>query len=108
MVIAGWSDAGRGMPGDNCDVIGQTLFGWSLDDAMEGLAPRLERSRADWRWRQSANGWGQFQQARSATCSRGSGRAGTTGRVPGDQPVIGVTERPPGLYCPYTICRRWA
>ena len=25
------------------DVIGQTPFGWSLDEAMEGLAPRLER-----------------------------------------------------------------
>jgi hypothetical protein len=62
-VIAGWSDMDRGMPGYSSDVIGQTPFGWSLDDAMEGLAPRLERSRAYWHWRQSASGWGQFQQA---------------------------------------------
>ncbi|HEY7879803.1 MAG TPA: suppressor of fused domain protein, partial [Streptosporangiaceae bacterium] len=50
-VIAGWSDMDRGMPGYSRDVIGQTPFGWSLDEAMEGLAPRLERSRAYWRWR---------------------------------------------------------
>ena len=62
-VIAGWSDMDRGMPGYSRDVIGQTPFGWSLDEAMEGLAPRLERSRAYWRWRQSASGWDQFQQA---------------------------------------------
>ena len=62
-VIAGWSAMDRGMPGYSSDVIGQTPFGWSLDDAMEGLAPRLERSRSYWSWRQSASGWGQFQQA---------------------------------------------
>src|SRR5260370_16392480 len=38
-VIAGWSDMDRGMPGYSSDVIGQTPFGWSLDDAIEGLAP---------------------------------------------------------------------
>ena len=59
----GWFDMDRGMPGDSSEVIGQTPFGWSLDDAMEGLAPRLERSRAYWRWRQSAEGWSQFQHA---------------------------------------------
>ena len=43
-VIAGWSDMDRGMPGYSSEVIGQTPFGWSLDEAMEGLAPRLELS----------------------------------------------------------------
>src|SRR5260370_19001863 len=55
-VMAGWSDMDRGMPGYSADVIGQTPFGWSLDDAMEGLAPRLERSRAYWRLRAARGG----------------------------------------------------
>ena len=44
-VIPGWSDMSRGMPGYSRDVVGQTPFGWSLDDALEGLAPRVERAR---------------------------------------------------------------
>ena len=32
------------MPGYSRDVIGQTPFGWSLDDAIEGLGPRVERA----------------------------------------------------------------
>jgi hypothetical protein len=35
-VIPGWSDMSKGMPGYSRDVIGQTPFGWSLDDAIEG------------------------------------------------------------------------
>src|SRR6201996_2634867 len=62
-VIAGWSDMDRGMPGYSRDVISQTPFGWSLDEAMEGLAPRLGGARGYWRGRRSASGWGQFQQA---------------------------------------------
>ncbi|HTQ92772.1 MAG TPA: suppressor of fused domain protein, partial [Streptosporangiaceae bacterium] len=34
-VIAGWSDMDRGMPGYSRDVVGQTPFGWPLDEAME-------------------------------------------------------------------------
>src|ERR1700724_4005740 len=60
-VMAGWSDMTRGIPGYSADVIGQTPFGWSLDDAMEGLAPRLERSPGYWRGR--AAGGGQVPQA---------------------------------------------
>src|SRR5215468_5843492 len=45
-VIPGWSDMARGMPGYSRDVIGQTPFGWSLDDAMEGLGPRADRAVA--------------------------------------------------------------
>jgi len=103
-VIAGWSDMDRGMPGYSSDVIGQTPFGWSLDDAMEGLAPRLERSRAYWRWRQSATGWEQFQQA---LLSHLEPRLGPGGHYwdasAGQQPLTGVTERPPGPHHPYTI-----
>src|SRR6266487_1699993 len=62
-VIPGWADVSRGMPGYSRDVIGQTPFGWALDDALEGLGPRVERAKDYWQWRQSATGWEQFQQA---------------------------------------------
>src|SRR6516162_2514111 len=48
-VIPGWSDMSRGMPGYSRDVVGQSPFGWSLDDAMEGLGPRADRATAFWR-----------------------------------------------------------
>ena len=103
-VIAGWSDMDRGMPGYSRDVIGQTPFGWSLDEAMEGLAPRLERSRAYWRWRQSASGWDQFQQA---LLGHLQARVGPGGHYwdasAGQQPLTGVTERPPEPHRPYTV-----
>jgi hypothetical protein len=101
-VIAGWSDMDRGMPGYSSDVIGQTPFGWSLGDAMEGLAPRLERSRAYWRWR--ASGWSQFQQALLGHLQArlGPGAAYWDASA-GRQPQIGVTERPPAPGRPYTV-----
>jgi len=103
-VIAGWSDMDRGMPGYSSEVIGQTPFGWSLDDAMEGLAPRLERSRAYWRWRQSGTGWRQFQQALLGHLLPRLGPGGHYWDASaGHQPLTGVTERPPGPHRPYTV-----
>ena len=103
-VIAGWSDMDRGMPGYSMDVIGQTPFGWSLDDAMDGLAPRLERSRAYWRWRQSDTGWDQFQQALLGHLQARLGPGGQYWDASaGKQPAIGVTERPPASRRPYTV-----
>ena len=103
-VIAGWSDMDRGMPGYSRDVIGQTPFGWSLDEAMEGLAPRLERSRAYWRWRQSASGWDQFQQALHAHLQARVGPGGHYWDTSaGQQPLTGVTERPAEPHRPYTV-----
>jgi len=103
-VIAGWSDMDRGMPGYSSDVIGQTPFGWSLDDAAEGLAPRLERSRSYWLWRQSADGWSQFQ---AALFGHLASRLGPGGHYwdasAGKQPLTGVTERPPAPQRPYTV-----
>ena len=103
-VIAGWSDMDRGMPGYSSDVIGQTPFGWSLDDAMAGLAPRLKRSRAYWRWRQSPSGWEQFQQALLGHLQPRLGPGGHYWDASaGHQPLTGVTERPSGPHRPYTI-----
>ena len=92
-VIAGWSDMDRGMPGYSRDVIGQTPFGWSLDEAMEGLAPRLDRSRAYWRWRQSASGWDQFQQAMLGHLLARVGPGGHYWDVVGGQAAAGRSDR---------------
>jgi hypothetical protein len=103
-VIAGWSDMDRGMPGYSSDVIGQTPFGWSLDDAMEGLAPRLERSLAYWRWRQSANGWSRFQKALLGHLQPRLGPVGPYWDASaGKQPLIGVTEWPRSARRPYAV-----
>jgi Suppressor of fused protein (SUFU) len=103
-VIPGWSDMSHGMPGYSRDVIGQTPFGWSLDDAMEGLGPRVERAREFWEWRNSATGWGQFQQATLAhlTSRLGPGAHYWDG-APGRRPAIGISERPPAPGRPYTV-----
>ncbi len=103
-VIAGWSVMDRGMPGYSSDVIGQTPFGWSLDDASQWLDARLERSRAYWRWRQSASGWEQFQQALLGHLQPRLGPGGHYWDASaGHQPITGVTERPSGPHRPYTI-----
>jgi Suppressor of fused protein (SUFU) len=103
-VIAGWSDAERGMPGYSRDAIGQTPFGWSLDDAMEGLAPRLERLRAYWRWRGSEDGWRQFAQALLGHLLARLGPGGHYWDASaGKQPQVGVTERPPAPGRRYTV-----
>jgi Suppressor of fused protein (SUFU) len=103
-VMDGWSDTGRGIPGYSRDVIGQTPFGRSLDDDMESLAPRLEQARAYWRWRESATGWEQFQQALLGHLKPRLGPGGHYWDASaGHQPQAGVTERPPGPGRPYTI-----
>jgi Suppressor of fused protein (SUFU) len=103
-VIPGWSEAGRGMPGYSRDVIGQTPFAWPLDDAIEGLGPRVEHAIEFWQWRDSAAGWGQFQQAALAhlTSRLGPGAHYWDG-APGRRPAIGISERPPAPGRPYTV-----
>jgi hypothetical protein len=103
-VLPGWADMSRGMPGYSRDIIGQTPFGWSLDDAMEGLGPRVERAKAFWQWRRSPTEWAQFQQAElghlQSRLGPGAHYWDATG---GRQPAIGVSERPPTQDRPYTV-----
>lgn len=103
-VIPGWCDMSRGMPGYSRDVIGQTPFGWSLDDAMEGLGPRADRATAFWRWRASEDAWAGFQKA---VLGHLLGRLGPGARYwdvsAGKQPLAGVSERPPTGYRPFTV-----
>ena len=103
-VIAGWSDSGRGMPGYSRDVIGQTPFGWSLDDGMEGLGPRVEQAERFWAWRSDSASWASFQQA---VLGHLLARLGPGGRYwdvgNGQQPAVGVSERPPTPRRAYTV-----
>jgi hypothetical protein len=103
-VIPGWADADRGLPGYSTDVIGQTPYGWSLDDAMQQMATELERAGAHWQWRQSAAGWDQVQETLLRHLSLRVGPPGPYWDVAaGRQPQIGVTERPATGYRPYTV-----
>ncbi|HEX6525448.1 MAG TPA: suppressor of fused domain protein [Streptosporangiaceae bacterium] len=103
-VIPGWSNMNRGMPGYSRDVIGQTPFGWSLEEALEGLGPRVEKARAYWRWRQSPDGWAQFQQA---VLGHLMGRLGPGAHYweasAGQQPLVGISERPGAQHRDYTV-----
>jgi hypothetical protein len=103
-IIPGWSQAGRGMPGYSRDVIGQTPFAWSLEEAIEGLGPRVERAAEFWRWRESPGGWGQFQ---SALLSHLSSRLGPGSHYwdgsRGQRPYLGISERAPAPARPYTV-----
>jgi hypothetical protein len=103
-VIPGWSDMAKGMPGYSRDAIGQTPFGWSLDDAMEGLGPRADRATAFWRWRQREDSWSAFQ---ASLFGHLLGRLGPGGRYwdvgAGKQPPVGVSERSPTAQRPYSV-----
>jgi len=92
------------MPGYCRDVIGQTPFGWSLDDATEGLGPRVEQAARFWRWRADHEAWARFQQA---VLGHLLGKLGPGARYwdvgGGKDPQVGVSERPPNGYRNYTV-----
>jgi Suppressor of fused protein (SUFU) len=102
--LPGWCDMARGLPGYCRDVIGQTPFSWSLDDAMEGLGPRAAQAEDFWRWRADEGAWAGFQQA---VLGHLLGKLGPGGRYwdvgGGKQPLVGVSERPPAGQRPYTV-----
>ena len=103
-VIAGWSDADHGMPGYSSEVTAPTPFGWPLKEAMKDLAPKLERARSYWRWRQSGGGWAQFEQDVLGYLAERLGPPGYYWDASsGQQPRAGVTERLPVPGRPYTV-----
>jgi Suppressor of fused protein (SUFU) len=103
-VIPGWSDMSTGMPGYARDIIGQTPFGWSLDQAMEGLGPRVRSAEQFWRWRTDPAAWASFRQAGFGHLLSRLGPGGKYWDVSGGkQPVIGVSERPPTPQRPYSV-----
>jgi hypothetical protein len=103
-VIPGWSDMATGMPGYAADIIGQTPFGWSLDQAAEGLAPRIAAARRFWEWRNDPDTWASYRQA---VFGHLLGRLGPGGKYwdvsGGRAPMVGVSERPPTPQRPYTV-----
>jgi hypothetical protein len=103
-LIPGWSDMSAGMPGYASDIIGQTPFGWSLDQAMEGLRPRIAEAQRFWQWRSEAATWASFRQAVFGHLLARLGPGGTYWDVSGgQQPLVGVSERPPTARRPYTV-----
>lgn len=103
-VLPGWSDLARGMPGYSRDVIGQTPFGWSLDDAKEGLGIRVAQSAQFWRWRASAGSWALAQQSLLGHLLSRLGPGGGYWDVGGGKsPAVGVSERPAVPKRPYTV-----
>ncbi|HSZ44564.1 MAG TPA: suppressor of fused domain protein [Streptosporangiaceae bacterium] len=103
-MIPGWSDLSKGMPGYSREAIGQTPFAWSLDDALEGLGPRLARAERFWRWRTSQESWASFQQATLGHLLSRLGPGGGYWDVSGGkQPLTGVSERPPVPGRPFTV-----
>ncbi len=103
-VLAGWSDMAKGIPGYSRDVIGQTPFSWSLDDAMEGLAPRIAAAENFWRWRGDSAAWAGFQQAVLGHLLHRLGPGARYWDVGGGkQPLVGVSERPPTSGRPFCV-----
>jgi hypothetical protein len=103
-VIPGWSDMSKGMPGYSRDVIGQTPFGWSLDEAMEGLGPRVTEAADFWRWRLDQDAWAQFQQGMLGHLLDRLGPGTRYWDVSGNKPpMVGVSERPPAGRRAYTV-----
>jgi hypothetical protein len=103
-VLPGWSDMSKGMPGYSRDVIGQTPFSWSLEEAIEGLGPRVAAAEDFWRWRADPAGWTSFQQAELGHLLARLGPGAKYWDVSGGrQPTVGVSERPPTSRRPYTV-----
>ncbi|MEU6743470.1 suppressor of fused domain protein [Streptosporangium sandarakinum] len=103
-VIPGWADVSRGMPGYSRDAVGESPFAWSLEDAMEALAPRLAKARSYWEWRGSEGSWATFQQFVMGHLDRAVGTAGRFWDAGGGRlPTVGITERPPERDREHTI-----
>jgi hypothetical protein len=103
-IIPGWSDMSKGMPGYSRDVIGQTPFGWSLEEAMEGLGPRVSEAEDFWRWRLDGDAWAQFQQGMLGHLLDRLGPGARYWDVSGSKPpIVGVSERPPAGRRAYTV-----
>lgn len=103
-VLPGWASMSGGLPGYCRDVIGQTPFGWSLGDAMEGLGPRVALAEDFWHWRAGPDSWAGFQQTVFGHLLAALGPGARYWDVGGGrQPPVGVTERPPAGVRTFTV-----
>ncbi|MDH2430113.1 suppressor of fused domain protein [Sphaerisporangium sp. TRM90804] len=98
-VIPGWSDLEHGMPGYARDAVGESPLAWSLQEALEGLAPRIAKARSYWEWRGGDSAWPSFQQFVMSHLDVRVGGAGRYWDLGADHlPTVGVTERPKDGY----------
>lgn len=103
-VIPGWSNMSKGMPGYSRDAIGQTPFGWALDDAIGGLGQRVAEATDFWRWRLDPGSWDQFRQGMLGHLLDRLGPGARYWDVSsGRQPLVGVSERPPAGRRPFSV-----
>ncbi|WP_214413421.1 suppressor of fused domain protein [Sphaerisporangium fuscum] len=94
-VIPGWSDLERGMPGYARDAVGESPYAWSLEEALEGLAPRITKARSYWEWRDGDGAWPSFQQFVMSHLDARVGPAARYWDIGGERlPTVGITERP--------------
>ncbi|GII61771.1 hypothetical protein Skr01_18560 [Sphaerisporangium krabiense] len=94
-VIPGWADLEQGMPGYARDAIGESPFAWSLEEALEGLAPRIAKARSYWEWRRGDGAWRSFQQFAMSHLDTKVGPPGRYWDIGGETlPTVGITERP--------------
>ena len=103
LVIPGWSDMGRGIPGYARDATLQSPFAFPLDEEIEDFGPRIDRARQHWKMCRADGSWAEFQQSvlghllqrlgpgghywHDVGRQLGSGRSGVA-------PTVGVSERP--------------
>ncbi|TDC45456.1 suppressor of fused domain protein [Actinomadura sp. KC345] len=103
LVIPGWSDMGRGIPGYARDATRQSPFAFPLDEEIEDFGPRIDRAREHWKMCRADGSWAEFQQSvlghllqrlgpgghywHDVGRQLGSGRTGVA-------PTVGVSERP--------------
>ncbi|GAB3984172.1 suppressor of fused domain protein [Actinoallomurus acanthiterrae] len=117
-VIPGWSDMDRGLPGYSREAVGQGPFAFALDDEIEDLGPRILQAQAFWDWRKGDGAWEGFQQSVLGHLLGRLGpggyywhdvgrqwraRAGKGAGSAGEQPVVGVSERPAMEDRPYRV-----
>lgn len=103
LVIPGWSDMGRGIPGYARDATSQSPFAFPLDEEIEEFGPRVDQAREHWKRCRAEGSWAEFQQSILGHLLQRLGPSGhywhdvgrqlANGR-PSMAPTVGVSERP--------------
>ncbi|MFC9977207.1 suppressor of fused domain protein [Spirillospora sp. NPDC127200] len=103
LVLPGWADVARGVPGYSRDATGPGPFAFPLDDEIEEFTARVEQAREHWKTVAADGSWADYQQSVLGHLLQRLGPGGhywhDVGRrlTPGNAgaaPVVGVSERP--------------
>ncbi|NDU76014.1 suppressor of fused domain protein [Actinomadura sp. DSM 109109] len=103
LVIPGWSDMGRGIPGYARDATRQSPFAFPLDEEIDDFGPRVDRAREHWKRCRADGSWAEFQQSVLGHLLQRLGPSGHYWHDVGRQlaggrqsaaPTVGVSERP--------------